>query len=151
MHRCANCDLESETDFRFCPSCGVQRVAEAEDSGLIGKTINDKYRILEELGSGSMGTVYLAEHASLKKQVALKILHKDLHVSEETLQRFQREGIAAGQVNHPNAIQIFDFDRDPEGHLFLAMEYVKGQSLKALLAESGALSTDEAVFLAAFS
>lgn len=148
MHRCANCSFESETAFHFCPTCGIQRVGEADTAGLIGRTIKGKYRVLEELGSGSMGTVYLAEHVSLKKRVALKVLHKDLNVSEETLQRFQREGIAAGQVSHPNAIQIFDFDRDAEGHFFLAMEYVEGKSLKEVLAERGALSSADSLLLA---
>jgi serine/threonine protein kinase/Tfp pilus assembly protein PilF len=148
MYRCANCDHKSETRFQYCPSCGVQQVGETDTAGLIGKTIKGKYRILEKLGSGSMGAVYLAEHVSLKKRVAIKVLHHDMYVSEESLQRFQREGIAAGQVNHPNAIQIFDFDRDPDANFFLAMEYVEGQSLKELLAERGALPPDEAVFLA---
>ncbi len=114
---------------------------------LLGQTLSGKYRIISELGSGSMGTVYLGEHLGLKKKVALKILHPDLHVSDESLKRFQREGIAAGSFNHPNAIQIFDFDRAEGKHIYLALEFCEGQNLKVYLGESGPLSPLVAVRL----
>ncbi|MCR9248547.1 MAG: protein kinase [bacterium] len=146
MTTCNHCGYESEDEFQFCPKCGTQHV-QVEASGPIGTTLNDKYRILSELGAGSMGTVYLAEHISLKKKVAIKILHRDLQVNEEVLKRFQREGIAAGQVNHPNAIQIFDFDQNEEGKFFLAMEYVEGRDLKTVLASEKALEPSDAMRL----
>ncbi len=148
MSTCLNCGFDIEGEHKFCPSCGT-RSPEVADPGhsLIGRTLNDKYRILSELGAGSMGSVYLAEHVRLKKKVALKILHIDLQVNDDALQRFQREGIAAGQFTHPNAIQIFDFDRG-EGKLFyLAMEFVEGRSLKKFLREEGARPAAEAVAL----
>ncbi len=91
-----------------------------------------------------MGRVYLAEHVSLRKRVAIKVLHSDLDVSEESLQRFQREGIAAGKFNHPNAIQIFDFDREGDRTVYLAMEYVEGKTLKAFLADEGRQAPESA-------
>ncbi len=130
--------------MRFCPSCGT-RVVDADVAvGLVGRTLSDKYRVLSVLGAGSMGKVYLAEHIGLRKKVAIKVLHSDLLVSEETLQRFQREGIAAGKFNHPNAIQIFDFDR-VEGLCYLAMEYVQGRTLNDWLRENGPLEPAVAV------
>lgn len=144
MQACANCGHESAESFEFCPKCGTRRVA--GQGGLIGSTLNGKYRVTGELGEGAMGSVYLAEHVSLGKRFALKLLHRDLQLSEEGLQRFQREGIAAGQVTHPNAIQIFDFDRTEDGRYFLAMEFVEGSNLKQVL-EDGPLPTDTALNL----
>jgi serine/threonine-protein kinase len=115
------------------------------ESSLLGQTLNQKYRIISELGSGSMGTVYLAEHIGLKKQIAIKVLRESMQVSEESLKRFQREGIAAGKFTHPGAIQIFDFDRSEDLTCFLAMEYVKGTTLKAMIQQEGRLDLETAV------
>jgi len=147
MLSCAHCGFETEEDFAFCPKCGTQRVGAGRGSPMIGRTLAGKYRLLEEIGAGSMGTVYLAEHIALKKRIAIKILHRELQVGEDALKRFQREGIAAGQFSHANAIQIFDFDKDEDGLFFLAMEYVEGKNLKVWLQEHGALPPDEAVEL----
>jgi serine/threonine-protein kinase len=143
---CPNCSYASEEVFAFCPKCGTKQ-AEDVPSGdpLIGRTLNDKYRVLSELGKGSMGTVYLGEHISLKKKIALKVLHTDVQVGQEARQRFQREGIAAGQFTHPNAIQIFDFDMDEGPVFYLAMEYVEGLDLKRLIRRDGALPVDTAL------
>ncbi|MFK7740338.1 MAG: protein kinase [Planctomycetota bacterium] len=145
--KCGQCGFESEQSFAFCPSCGTQAAA-GGDAGIGGRVLNGKYRVLSELGAGSMGTVYLAEHVALKKKVAIKVLHRELQLGDEAMQRFQREGIAAGQISHPNVIQIFDFDRTDEGTCFLAMELVDGENLKELLAREGALETETAVGLA---
>jgi len=114
---------------------------------LIGTEIRDKYRIVGKLGAGAMGTVYEAEHTSLKRKVALKVLHRDLNLSEETLQRFQQEGVAAGRIRHANAIEIFDFDKTEDGLVFLAMEFVEGRSLKKILLDDGALGPESAVVI----
>ena len=146
MHRCSNCGFEADAPFRFCPECGLQQVEQSSDP-LTGRTLGGRYRVLERIGEGSTGMVYRAEHISLKRPVAVKILHRDLQVNTETLSRFQREGMITSQFAHPNAIQIFDLDRDEDGLLFLAMELVEGSSLKALLQAEGALDTDGALSL----
>jgi serine/threonine-protein kinase len=143
---CAHCGAAAEGPFTFCPQCGTQQAAGGQ--GLIGRILNGKYRVLSELGAGSMGTVYLGEHVALKKKVALKVLHRDLQVSDEQLKRFQREGITAGQFEHPNAIQIFDFDRTDDGLHFLAMEYVKGVNLKQWLLQHGPMGAERVLELA---
>ena len=106
MPLCSNCGSELGTkDVNFCPLCGTQIFAAPSGrTSLVGQTVNEKYRIVDEIGSGSMGTVYKAEHMRLKKTVALKVLHPDLPVGDESLQRLQREGIAAGKFTHANAI-----------------------------------------------
>ncbi len=149
MTTCSNCSYSSDIEFHFCPECGTKAIesTQAEDP-LPGKTLNGKYRVLAPLGSGSMGTVYLGEHVGLRKRVALKVLHADLQVDDETLSRFQREGIAAGKFTHPNAIQIFDFDRHDKRVVYLAMEYVEGVDLKTYLRERGALPFEDALRIA---
>ena len=120
-------------------------------SSLVGQTLNSKYRVITRVGAGSMGTVYLAEHVGLKKKVALKVLHPDLQLQGDSLQRFQQEGIAAGRFSHPNAIQIFDFDEvhqdgaSQAGIYYLAMEFVEGINLKKFLEQKGPLDVKTAV------
>lgn len=149
MNPCPNCSTELEPDARFCSTCGIKiGDSAAEGRGLLGTTLNGKYRVISELGSGAVGTVYLGEHLSLKKQVALKVLHSDLRIGKEALVRFQREGIAAGKFNHAGAIQIFDFDVEGDSTWYLAMEYVEGMTLKQYVTDKGALEIHEALDLA---
>ncbi len=153
MTTCLQCGHADPGEFLFCPRCGTKSVEGAVGSNpLLGRTLNGKYRVESQIGQGAMGTVYLGEHIGLRKKVALKVLHSDLQVSDESLQRFQREGMAAGRFNHPHAIQIFDFDRSDstrgEGKVFyLAMEYVEGVNLTLFLKQRGRLPIDVAVRL----
>jgi serine/threonine protein kinase/tetratricopeptide (TPR) repeat protein len=147
MAVCAACGFEDQGGFRFCPSCGTQQVGDAPRDPLIGRTLGGKYRVLELIGEGSMGTVYRGEHIALKKAIAIKVLRRDLDVGEDALRRFQREGIAAGQLSHPNVIQVFDFDRAEDGLVFLAMEFVEGRNLKEWLREHAPLTPEVAAVL----
>lgn len=146
MPTCSNCKSDFSADFKFCPKCGTMIApAGASTTALEGRTLSGKYRLISRVGEGAMGTVYLAEHTALQKKIAVKVLHPDLQVNDELIRRFQQEGIAAGKFTHPNAIQIFDFDRG-EGDLFyLAMEFVEGKSLKSLIKEKGAIPPADAV------
>jgi serine/threonine-protein kinase len=130
MTSCLQCGHDDPAGFTFCPRCGTRAVeAVGKRDPLLGLILNGKYRVESEIGVGAMGRVYLGEHIGLKKRVALKVLHSDLQVSDESLQRFQREGIAAGKFSHPHAIQIFDFDRSDGRVFYLAMEFIDGVNL----------------------
>jgi Tfp pilus assembly protein PilF len=146
MTTCLQCGHADAGGFVYCPRCGTKAVGSggAKDP-LIGRILNGKYRIEAQIGQGAMGVVYLGEHLGLRKKVALKLLHADLQVSDESLQRFQREGMAAGRFNHPNAIQVFDLDRGEGGPFYLAMEYVEGVDLGSFLRQRGRLSPAVAV------
>ena len=144
MPTCATCGHQSENDFNFCPSCGASAGGE-EAGGLVGRILNGKYKIVRQIGQGAMGVVYEGEHVALQKRVALKVLHPDLGVTEDSLRRFQQEGIAAGRFNHLGAIQIFDFDREGDRILYLAMEFIDGEDLKTYLGRKGRLSPAETV------
>jgi serine/threonine-protein kinase len=91
-----------------------------------------KYRILRTLGQGAMGEVYLAHHPAIGRDVAIKTILPSAAKGEEAEGRFRREAEAAGHLNHPNLVTVFDFDKD-QGVLFLVMEYVKGDDLEDLL------------------
>jgi eukaryotic-like serine/threonine-protein kinase len=90
------------------------------------------YEVLEELGSGGMGTVYRARNVTLERIVALKTLAPHLSSDQGFVQRFLKEARAAARLNHPSIVQIYDFGCEG-GVYYLAMEYVDGQSLRAFL------------------
>jgi serine/threonine protein kinase len=102
---------------------------------MIGKTVLH-YEILEELGRGGMGVVYLAEDAKLRRNVALKFLPADALPDQTDKERFVREAQAAAALSHPNIAHIYAIE-EFEDKLFIAMEYIDGQTLQDRLSANG--------------
>ena len=100
---------------------------------MIGTTIK-QYKILDQLGEGGMGVVYLAEDSRLNRQVALKFITGPAHATSEERQRFEREAQAAARLNHPNICTVYELGESEE-HAFIALEYIKGSTLKHLMQE----------------
>jgi len=101
------------------------------------------YRILNQIGAGGMGQVFLAEHAALRRRVALKVLPPRRALEPENVDRFYREARAAAALDHPNIVHAYDVACDRGTH-FLVLEYIEGDTLDRRLAAQGRLAVGEA-------
>src|SRR5947209_5198032 len=103
-----------------------------------------KYKLMDRLGSGGMGHVFLCEHRRMKRLVALKVLPTDkLKDDASAVERFEREARAAAALDHPNIVRAHDIDSDGKFH-FLVMEYVDGASLQEIIKKHGPLDISRA-------
>ena len=112
---------------------------------MIGKTFGH-YEVLDKLGSGGMGEVYRAKDLALGREVAIKVLRKEIASEPDGLKRFEREARTASALNHPNIATIYHIG-EHEGTRYIAMELVEGKTLRELLNE-GPLSTKKTLALA---
>jgi tetratricopeptide (TPR) repeat protein len=106
------------------------------DSGLVGRTLGP-YRILESLGSGGMGHVYVAEDTRLDRRVALKVLPPEMASHPEKIKRFEREAKAVAQLSHPGIVTLLTGLEEEDGHRFLTMELVEGETLSKSIPARG--------------
>ena len=119
-------------------------IAAAQTPSLIGQQLGH-YRILSLLGAGGMGEVYLAEDATLRRKIALKVLPAYIAKDQEHLRRFKQEALAASALNHPNIVTIHEFGTEGDTH-FLVTELVEGETLRDRL-RHGAVSLNAALDL----
>ncbi len=106
--------------------------------------IDGRYRVISRLGSGGMADVYLAQDQLLGRDVAVKVLHQHFSEDQEFVERFRREASSAAALSHPNIVAIFDRG-EWNGTYYIAMEYVAGRTLKAIVREHGALDPAMAI------
>jgi serine/threonine protein kinase/S1-C subfamily serine protease/peroxiredoxin len=118
----------------------AQQIAEGKHKTLV----LGNYVILDKLGEGGMGTVFVAHHRRMKRTVALKILSPTITKTASALARFQREVEAAARLSHPNIVHAYDADEDQGTH-FLVMEYVEGKDLASIVREQGPQPIEKAV------
>src|SRR5262249_22146605 len=88
------------------------------------------FTVVQTLGEGGMGTVYLAVHETLGRRVAVKVLHPQMATSKVLVDRFVDEARAVSRLGHPALIQILDFGTTPDGRLYSVMEYLEGMDLQ---------------------
>ena len=112
--------------------------AQAAREGRAAELVMGNYIVLDKLGSGGMGAVYKARHRRMKREVALKVLKKELVSSADSVLRFQREAESSARCSHPGVVAAYDADEGPLGH-FLAMEFVDGTDLAGLVTKRGPL------------
>ncbi|MBC8072535.1 MAG: serine/threonine protein kinase, partial [Deltaproteobacteria bacterium] len=103
-----------------------------------GEIVGGRYRVVRLLGEGGMGRVYEAEHVLLGQRVAIKLLRRDRQ-SAEHLARFRQEAEAAGRIGHPAIVGVSDFGGRDEGHAYMVMELLRGESMESWLARPGSL------------
>jgi protein kinase-like protein len=167
--RCPNCQSEVSISATRCPACGgnLDDVATQMFSGtpsartspsasfdsiddarfVPGTILANRYRIVGLLGKGGMGEVYRADDLKLTQPVALKFLPDHLKNDGAALARFHREVRVARQISHRNICRVYDIG-EAEGHLFLSMEFIKGEELASLLRRIGRLPADKATQIA---
>jgi serine/threonine-protein kinase len=115
---------------------------------LIGQLIADRYQILSLIGEGGMGRVYLAEHVRMGRKSAVKVINPALATTADAISRFNREAANACKINHPNVAQVYDFGEMADGTLYLAMEFIDGETLDAVVAREGSLPPRRAAQIA---
>jgi len=113
-------------------------------SSMIGTTLSGRYRLEAKLGSGGMSTVYLARDETLDRQVAVKVMHREMSEQEDQLERFRQEARAVAKLSHPNVVSVIDAGEDG-GHPYIVFEYVEGETLKQRINRVGALETQDAI------
>ena len=114
---------------------------------LTATSIDGRYRLRRLIGVGGMGAVYEAEHVAISKRVALKILHPQFSRHADLVERLRREAQAASRIGHPNIVDVTDFGRTEDGSAYLAMEYLHGTDLGAVLRARGRLPEDRTLHI----
>jgi serine/threonine protein kinase len=151
MLHCPTCGQEFAEEVRVCPDDGTPLQADptvampAPVDPLIGRTLDEKYRLDERLGTGGMGTVYRATHLLIDRPVAIKVLNSRYVEDEAAQVRFRREARAAGRLQHANAVTVTDFGSTSDGIVYIVMELLEGYTLRDVLAREAPLDVARAV------
>ena len=113
---------------------------------MIGTTL-DKYEVLQKVGEGGMATVYRGRHATLNRDVAIKVLHPHLSSSTRNRKRFAREARAIEHLHHANILEIFDYSGTDADDCYIITEFVQGETLTSLLHQRGKLPSEVAAVI----
>jgi len=146
MKYCDTCHSTYPNDFAVCPKdkAALTPLHELRP----GAVIRDKYEIMERVGVGGMATVYRAKHLTFNEIKAIKVVSSKLMDDEAFLKRFKAEAIITRKLQHPNAVQLDDFDTTPDGRPFIVMEYVQGRNLRSWIHDLGTLPVPRALSIA---
>ncbi|MDP3275787.1 MAG: serine/threonine-protein kinase [Deltaproteobacteria bacterium] len=150
---CPLCSAQFGDDQVHCPDDGrrllsLAAIESAQGDSMLGTTVADRYVVVGRVGAGGMGTVYRAEQVGMHREVALKVLRRDLGRDPETSARFHREARTLSQLRHRNTVTVFDFGQTKDGLLFLAMELLEGEMLSAKIKREGPLDVLYAIRVA---
>ena len=147
MKSCPACKVIYPDDFSICPKDGAALARATEFAE--GAVLRGKYEILAKLGAGGMGAVYKARHLHFHEICALKVVKSHLLEEPEFLQRFRSEAQVMRRLNHPNAVQVRDFDETEDGRPFMVMEFIEGRSLDEVMTLEAPLEPGRAARIAA--
>lgn len=143
---CPRCQQHYPPDAVRCPRDGATLVAGAASSlrQLVGRLIDERYRVLSEIGEGGMGVVFRGIHAFTQRPVAIKVLRAEFAADSESVARFLQEAQSASRIGHENIIEIYDVGVLPSGEPYFVMELLDGKGL-ADVVRAGALPLDRAI------
>ena len=113
-------------------------------STLVGTELDGRYRLDALIGAGGMSTVYRAVDTTLERDVAIKLMHREIATDSDQLERFRREARAVAQLSHPHIVGVIDAGED-EGRPYIVLEYVRGETLKDRIRRCGRLPIDESL------
>ena len=147
MKRCPSCRRVYDRDSEVCRVDGTT-LADFNVGPVVGQTIAKRYRVVRRLGGGSLGTVYLAKELATGKDIALKILVKELQCDDEALKQCRWDARFATASQPSNIVRVFEVNRTDEGQIFIAMEYLQGENLADMIRREGALELGRALRLA---
>jgi len=148
---CPHCRARFKNDVERCPHDGSVLLGEPTENPAFVQPVPEyqrlqsieaaqgRYTIMDKVGQGGWGGVYRAMQHSTQRIVALKILRKDVAEDPAAQRRFHQEARAVSSLKHPNTVTLFDFGKSPDGTLFMAMEYVEGQSVDKVISATGDL------------
>lgn len=142
---CPACGNSYDAANLFCPLDSTPLRSSTESGELVGSVIAGRYLISNRIGIGGMGEVYRAQDVRLQRPVAIKVLHASLGADVDAIARFSREAANCSKINNQHVVHVHDFGETEEGLAYLAMEFVQGQSLKALIDSEGPLAPERVV------
>jgi serine/threonine-protein kinase len=145
LKSCPSCQRTYPDDIEFCPHDATRlTTAVIEAEAQLAAGLARRFRIVRRLGSGGMGTVFLAEQIGVgNRPVALKVLNRKLLDDPEFLLRFQNEAGSTGRITHPNVVTIYESGQGDDGTPYIAMQFLEGESLRETLQTRGALPLAE--------
>jgi serine/threonine-protein kinase len=142
---CTRCGHELIATALFCPACGTPRSQGHVTDPLVGQVVGQRFLVVERMGHGASGTLYRGEHTTLRRKVAIKVLHHELCRDELAVERFRREAITVSDIDNDHIVEIHDFGRTPDERLYLVMELLEGETLRAAIEREKRLPVDTVV------
>ena len=135
MSACPQCHYPLSDVVTFCVECGFAADDGNPTDPWNGRMIAERFRLVSKLGAGGMGEVYEAIQEPIGRRVALKILSEELSTTPDKWKDLEAQ--AASQLTHPNTIVVHDFGQDHDGTLFIAMEFLEGESFDQRIKRAG--------------
>lgn len=137
---CKGCMVPQRGGGGYCVKCGEELIPiRAVRDSSIGDVVGGKYQIVEAIGSGGMGDVYLGINETLGQRVAIKFLNHKFTSDEQIVLRFLNEARSYCKVNHPNAVTLLEYGQHDDGSLYLITEFIDGESLTEVVRKNGPL------------
>jgi serine/threonine-protein kinase len=144
---CSRCGTALPDGARFCHRCGAPRITDTRSElDRLRESLGDGYAVVGELGRGGFAVVYLVEDRKARRHLAVKVLRRELLLSQVLLERFRREIRLASRLEHPNILPVL-FSSEAADLAYYAMPRVRGRTLKEILKATGKLGVGEAVTL----